>query len=75
MTRKQFLKRPTQNYSDWFGGGNSTDDFNSAEKGQGKKCTHVYICEDMLLLEFDDCFVANGYDGNEYMQSFKFPKP
>jgi hypothetical protein len=74
MTREEFLRRSKVEYSDWFGTGDSLLDFSAAEKARGKQALNVYVSEYMLLIDFGDVFMCNGYDGNEYRQTFIFEK-
>ena len=74
---KLLLKVPNRKYSDWFGDGTMREDVRETINAVGKLPLGVYPEEvggSTVLVEFDDCFVVAGYDGNEYVVSFSFEK-
>jgi len=73
MRAEEFLAMPPIRYSDWFGGGDSHQDYRDAV-GDGRPPDEVLIERNMLLLIWPDKIVCTGYDGNEYQQSFEFQR-
>lgn len=74
MTREDFLNEQETTYADWFGKGDLKKTLLSEEKYKKEKAISVNRDGMMVLIEFSDCFVCCGYDGNEYEHSFEFKK-
>jgi len=73
MSPEQFLATPTVGYSDWFGSGNSHDDYREVV-GEGSAPIEVFQSGHMLCLLWPDRIVITGYDGNEYHHTFEFKR-
>jgi hypothetical protein len=73
MTPEEFLRAPTNTYSDWFGEGDGHSDYRKTV-GEGQPPIEVLRDGDMLCLVWADRVVVTGYDGNEYHQTFEFDR-
>lgn len=71
MKPKDFLSQPATHYSDWFGKGNTHQDYRDIVKDEGEP-QEVYQDHCMICLLYTDKIIVVGYDGDEYFHTFTF---